>query len=76
MEETYKKYFERNTSKFFYKWKFTDQDLGKMFIKDGEEFELIGQVSEALFFFRKINDDSRWFVHGDLIKEQFSIKTP
>lgn len=74
MEENYRKYFSRNTSKFFSKWKFTDQDLDEVFLNESEEFQLIGQISDTIFFFKKNEDDSRWFVHGDIVRDSFSKK--
>jgi hypothetical protein len=72
MEENYKKYFYRNTSKFFSKWRFNENDMGSIFTRDDEDYELIGQVSDATFFFKKMDDESRWFVHGDVIRDEFN----
>jgi hypothetical protein len=74
MEESYRKYFFRNTSKFFSKWKFTENDIDTIFTREGEDYQLIGQVSDVMLFFKKIEDDSRWFVHGDVMKDEFVKK--
>ena len=74
MEESYRKYFFRNTSKFFSKWRFNESDMDSLFTKEGEDFQLIGQVSDVVFFFKKLEDDSRWFIHGDVLKEEFVKK--
>ena len=74
LQETYVKYFHRNTSKFFSKWRFSDEDLNKIFLKENEEYELKGQVNETTFLFHKLSEDTLWFVHGDIIRDEFSKK--
>lgn len=74
LEDHYGKYFLRNANKFFSKWGYKDTDLNSVFMKENEEFTLLGQVSEALFIMKKNEDDSRWFVSGDLLSSQFSRK--
>ena len=74
MENVYKDYYLRNTFKFFNKWRFTENDLGTIFTKENEEYVLIGQVTDSKFFFKKEDDDTRWFIDGNFLIENFSRK--
>jgi hypothetical protein len=71
LEQTYVNYFNRNISKFFTKWRFSSDDLDKKFLIENEEFKLKGQVADAIFFIEKIEDGSKWFINGDLLKSYF-----
>ena len=74
LEEHYRKYFLRNAGKFFSKWGYKEKDLTSTFVRENEEFSIIGQVSEALFILKKNDDESRWFVSGDFFSGEFSRK--
>ena len=74
MELGYKNYFIRNASKFFKKWEFKEDDLGIIFIKENEEYVLIGQVTDSKFYLKNTTDDSRWFVDGDYLMKEFERK--
>lgn len=74
LEEHYLKYYLRNTGKFFSKWGYKEKDLSSTFIKENEEFSIIGQVSETLFILKNSKDESRWFVSGDFLSTEFSRK--
>lgn len=71
LEETYVNYFNRNISKFFTKWRFSSEDLGKEFLIESDEFKLKGQVSDTIFIVEKSEDSSKWFINGDLLKSYF-----
>lgn len=74
MEEYYVKYFIRNAGKFFSKWRFTENDLNTTFSKEGEEYALIGQSTDAQFVLKKTDDESKWFVSGDFLAKEFERK--
>jgi hypothetical protein len=74
LEEYYVEYFRRNTTKFFWKWGYKDTDLGSIFIKENEEYSLLGQVNETTFLMKRLDDESRFFVSGDFLKDQFKGK--
>jgi len=49
-------------------------DLDAIFINEGEEYTLIGQVSEATFLLNKNDDESQWFVAGHIFQNEFKRK--
>lgn len=71
----YKKYYERNATKFFSKWDYKTNAIGSIFIKESEEFSLIGQVSDGTFLLRKPEDESMYFVDGNFLSKEF-VKKP
>jgi len=74
LEEHYKKYYLRNVGKFFCKWGYKEKDLSSTFIRENEEFSIIGQVSETLFILKNNGDESRWFASGEFLASEFSRK--
>ena len=74
LEEHYRKYYIRNAGKFFSKWGYKEKDLSSTFIRENEEFTIIGQVNEALFILKNNGDESRWFASGDFLSSEFSRK--
>lgn len=74
LEIYYQKYFERNATKFIWKWNLKMDDLEKTWINEGSEYSIIGQVSEHTFILKKKEDDSRWFVSGARFVKDFSEK--
>jgi len=70
----YQKYYERNATKFFSKWDYKTNAIGSIFIKENEEFSLIGQVSDATFLLRKPLDESIYFVDGNFLSKEFTKK--
>jgi hypothetical protein len=74
LEEYYRKYFERNATKFIWKWNLKMEDLESIWISEGCEYSIIGQVSEHTFILKNNGDDSRWFVSGAKFIKDFSRK--
>jgi len=70
----YQKYYERNATKFFSKWDYKANAIGSIFIKEDEEFSLIGQVSDATFLLKKPLDESIYFVDGNFLSKEFIRK--
>jgi hypothetical protein len=74
LQKYYRDYFERNATKFIWKWPYKMDDLNATFINEGEEYTLIGQISEATFFLKKTEDESHWFVAGHIFQDKFTKK--
>jgi hypothetical protein len=74
LETYYRKYFERNATKFIWKWDLKMKDLEDTWISENYEYSLIGQVSEQTFILKRNDDDSRWFVSGSKFIKDFSRK--
>lgn len=74
LKEHYRKYFERNATKFIWKWNLKMEDLDRAWINENCEYSLIGQVSEHTFILNKKEDDSLWFVSGARLIKDFSKK--
>jgi hypothetical protein len=74
LQKHYREYFERNATKFIWKWEYKMDDLGAIFINDEKEYTLIGQVSEATFLLEKKEDESKWFVAGHVFQKEFTKK--
>lgn len=74
LEEHYRKYFERNATKFIWKWDLKMEDLENVWVSEGSEYSIIGQVSEQTFILKKKEDDSKWFVSGAKLVKDFSRK--
>jgi hypothetical protein len=74
LQKHYRGYFERNATKFIWKWEYKMADLDAIFINEGEEYTLIGQVSEATFLLNKNDDESQWFVAGHIFQNEFKRK--
>jgi hypothetical protein len=50
------------------------EDLDSTFVHEGDDYTLIGQISEATFFLKKNEDESYWFVAGHIFQEKFARK--
>jgi hypothetical protein len=74
LEIYYRKYFERNATKFIWKWNLKMADLENTWISEGIEYSIIGQVSEHTFILRRLDEDSKWFVSGEKFVKDFSRK--
>lgn len=74
LQKHYRGYFERNASKFIWKWEYEMEDLDKIFINNNHEYTLIGQVSERTFLLSKNEDETHWFVEGNVFQNQFTRK--
>lgn len=73
LEKYYLKYFERNATKFIWKWNLKMSDLEETWVNENEDYKIIGQVSEQTFILKK-EDDSKWFVSGSKLFRDFHKK--
>lgn len=74
LQKYYRDYFERNATKFIWKWPYKMSDLDATFVHESEDYTLIGQISEATFFLKKNDDESQWFVAGHIFQDEFTKK--
>lgn len=74
LEKYYRNYYERNCSKFIGKWKLIIEDLDQTFIYEGQEYSFIGQVSDNTFILNKKDDQTKWFISGAILFQEFERK--